>query len=72
MMIPPLVRTGPIPRPHLNRGHHDYLVLTAADGWLMMSWWSGQPDHLQATTNLRLRLTLDDPRILCWMPQDGS
>lgn len=72
MMIPPLVRIGPIPRPHLNRCVHEYLILTAAEGWVMTSWWHGQPDNLQARGNIQLNIQLNDPRILCWMPQDGS
>lgn len=69
MMIPPLVRIGPIPST-AQQGER-FAVLHREFGWLIATkaaadgYFYRRDDHGQ-------RAPLHNDNVLCWMPQDGS
>lgn len=73
MNIPPLIRTGPVPRPTPTDDGR-YVVLTLQSGWCFVRWdrrFFNQHRTLVLIDCYKLEhINPDD--VLCWMPADGS
>lgn len=73
MMIPPIVRFGPLPENTPDTYGKQYVVLTH-DEWDIVSWYdwrdhNGNPMLERHRTDGSL---LYPAHVFCWMPQDGS
>lgn len=68
MMIPPLVRIGPVPRD--SGGDAEYVVLFRGAGWQHVRWTdkTGMP----MLERVRSGILQYPENALCWMPQDGT
>lgn len=68
MMLPPIVRVGPLPAPRHDTLHLKYAVLTPR-GWTIAQWTTFGyllENGDQGST------AISPDRVLCWMPADGS
>lgn len=71
MMIPPMVRTGPIPEPYEDNIAASYVVLTRR-GWHIIRRSAADPRILVNIDMATSQFHIHSSDILCWMPADGS
>lgn len=67
-MLPPIIRTGPIPVEERVRGAA-FVVLTA-QGWTLAGWHPG--GYLVSLDRRAGSRAIGYSEVLCWLPEDGS
>lgn len=72
MMIPPVIRIGPPPRPNAGEWKRGIVVLTKR-GWIIARWCrvTGLLEDIDRAIPATWRL-MHPEHVLCWMPEDGS
>lgn len=73
MMIPPLIRIGPIPynEIHDSERRQTYVALVRNRGWTMVKF-DGRIGAFRDTEAGPHEPVIHAEHIVCWMPQDGS
>lgn len=71
MMIPPLIRTGPLPEPNEHNAKDGYVVLTRS-GWHIIRRSHTDPRIFANVDMATSQFHIHPSDVLCWMPENGS
>ena len=71
VMIPPVIRNGPVPPPSKVNDRTEYVILTKR-GWLIVKWHTGYGVLEDTDKSIPQDWRMIRPEdVLSWMPADG-